>query len=212
MHDLLARLALKPSEANIGIGLLLAIVPFCAEAHDLAGNFLVGGNASQISQTERGKTRSSFGYLGSVVGLGVVDHLTPIFSIETDFLLSQRRFGFNSDKVVIRVLQVPALGVLSINEFRAVGGLGLSYWAFSGELEHDGTTSKVSASNLGYKSTEINLVLGAGGGRQLAGMVLRGEIRRIQSIGNLAITSGVKAGLVEYQMLLGAEYPAPSGR
>jgi hypothetical protein len=184
----------------------LMLVASSTKASALGVQTYLGLGASQLTLKSTTTKDVSDGFLGLIVGAGASYNVIPALDAEMDVMYAQRKIQLFDTKASFPVIQIPLLAKYKFQSLYLGGGGYYALWNQKGQMVQGGTTTAVSASDLGLQSTEYGLVLNVGSKFEAKGIPLRADFRWNKSLSELSSSSAINGSLVEYQLLLAYDF------
>jgi hypothetical protein len=170
------------------------------------GHALAGVNATQVKLVGSDTTSTSHGYASYTVGVGFSILYKSKASLSLDALYTNRKFGFGITSADFSTIQLPIMARFHTPILYVGAGVYSALWSFKGEMLTDGKSERVKVSDAGQSATEFGFLLSTGMKRSILGLPLLFEVRRFQSINDLAKSNTLKGSLIEWQILVGYQF------
>jgi hypothetical protein len=169
-------------------------------------HILAGGNATQVKLVGSDETSTSNGYASYAAGGGLSASSDGTLALTAEAFYANRKFGFGDTSAGFSTLQFPIMARYQGSSLYIGGGLYAALWTFKGEMITSGQTKMVKVSETGQSSTDLGFVLSSGLKQKIFGLPLLFELRRFQSVNDVAKSTSFKGSLVEWQALVGLQF------
>jgi hypothetical protein len=194
-------------QALVFLSLLIISLAFGRNAHArVRGHALAGANATQVKVISTDETTVSNGYASYAVGGGFSVFSESNIALSADAFYTNRKFGFGETSATFSTIQVPLMARYYASKLYLGTGVYAALWSFKGEMVTNGESKSVKVSDAGQSSTDLGFLVSTGIKQRIFGLPLLFEIRRFQSLNDIAKSSTFKGSLVEWQILAGYQF------